>query len=515
MNRLLSNEPSQSSFFFRFCLLVTLFLAIFYNTVTNMAGVYIVSEMGGSNEISVYPMVFFGLGNALAIPLSPSLSQRWGPIHTLVYCLLLYTLSSILCAMAPTFPLFNLFRFMLGLTSGPFYILVRELILRFTPEKQHPAYAFVMVLLFAIVPVFGACFGAWLGYENHWRWIFHTNEPIALFLAGYFWIVYRKTDTKESALKPFDRIGYFFFFIGLGSLIMAATLSQELDWTRSTLFNVLVVIGVPSLLFFILWELIHPEPLLNLRLLKSPLLSYSLLNLGVLFASYFGMIILIALWLNIYANYTPLWVSVLIGTMALAGLFAFFIMKTFLEKFDPRFTLALSILFFATSCYYSTFFDVDVDFFHLSVARALAGFGLILFLFPVFRMSMASYGPEQSSEIFKLFQTTRSTFSSLGAGLYVILWQRRQVFFHERLGEGLTINSQLTLNYFQRAKQIFSLSKDQSNEELNNLLTKHATSLALNDVFGFMGYLLMALLILLILTFVIEKIVVQRRFMKP
>jgi MFS transporter, DHA2 family, multidrug resistance protein len=485
------------------CLLATLFLAIFYNTVTNMAGLYIVSDLGGSNEISVYPMVFFGLGNALSIPLANPLADRIGPIKLLVNGLLLYTLFSILCAVAPTFFIFNLFRLGLGLASGLFYILCRRLLIAFSPPEKLERYTFVMIIMYVVVPVLGACFGAWLAYEEHWEWIFHVNEPVSLFLAAYFWFLFRNKDPASMEHTDFDKIGYFFFCLGISCLITAATVCQELDWYRSPVFLILIMLGGPSLLFFILRSVHIPKPLLELRLLKSPLLSYSLLNLAILFSAYFGMIILIALWLNIYVNYSPLWIAVLLCAMLAGGVAAYFVTKDLLRRFDPRFTLALAIIAFASSCYYSTYFDVDVDFFHLGVARFLAGMGLGLFLVPVLNLSLKSYGPEQSTPIFTLFQVVRSCSSSLGAGLYVVLWQRRQVFFHERLGENLNVYSTLTKEYFQRAADTFNLTKEQAVAQLNVFLDSQATSLALNDAFGFMGYILLGLLLLLILSFLV------------
>lgn len=487
--------------FFFFCLFTALFLAIFYNTVTNMAGLYIVSELGGSSEISVYPMVFFSLGNTLTIPLASPLADRCGPIKLLVYSLLVYTLFSILCAVAPTFFVFNLFRFGMGLASGPLFILCRQLLLIFASPEKVKSYSFLMLLFYAIVPVLGACFGAWLAYEAHWRWIFHVNELVALFLAGYFWHFFRQSDAPLQQ-RRLDWVGILLLFIGVGALVTAATLSQQLDWCRSNTLIALMLVGIPSLFLFIAWEWTHPAPLLELKLLKSPLLVYSLFNLGILFSTYYGMIILIALWLNIYVNYTPTWIAALIGTMAIAGVLAHLISKDLLRRFDPRLTLALAILSFAGSCYYSTYFNVEVDFFHLAVARLLSGLGLILFLFPLSQLSFASYGENKASSVFTLFQVTRTLFSGLGAAFYVILWQRRQVFFHERLGGLLTPFSEATNDYFQRATQVFGLTESQAKEQLNVLLDQHATSLGLNDTFGYMGYILIGLFALLLLSYV-------------
>lgn len=494
----METKDAPSLWFFR-SLIAVLFLAIFYNTITNMAGIYIASDLGGGPNMSVYPMVFFGIGNVLTIPLAAPLSSRFGPLKLLVYSLCLYAFFSILCSLAPTFFLFNVYRFGLGLSSGVFYVLCRILLVSFATEKQAAAYGFWTVLVFAIVPVLGNSFGAWLAYEGVWRWIFHANLPVALGLIFYFWS-YRSLDPPASS-PPFDWTGYAFFFLGVGLLSTAATLAQQLDWYRSDILVFMTLVGAPCLLFFLWWSWSHPSPVLEFSLLKSPLLLFSLLHLVVLFSSYFGMIILLAIWLKIYANYTPLWISLLIGIMGVAGLIAFLLSRVFPLRVDPRVSLGLAILSFASSCYYSTYFDVETDFYHLAVARTLAGMALLLFLFPVFELTMASYDKSKGVALFSLFQFFRALASALGSALYVILWQRRQAFFHERLGEGLTVYSTLTKEYFQRATEVFGLSEAQATAELGVLLDTHATSLALNDTFGCMGYILLGLLLLLLLSF--------------
>lgn len=482
-----------------FGLLVVIFLTIFNNTITNMAGIYIASDLGGSPKISVYPMVFYGLGNLLTLPLAAPFGERYGQKNMLIVCLLLFTLCSYICAYATTFFLFNICRFLLGLSSGPFYVLCRAFINRIAPKETLPTYSFILILLFSIVPVLGACFGAWIAYDYQWQWVFHVCEPISLFLAFYFWRTLRHTEKTHKL--TFDPIGYLFFVLGTSSLVTGLTMAEELDWYRSNIFLSLILIGTPAFLFFLIRDWNHQTPLFHFPLLKNLRLSYALFNLAILFSTYFGMIFLIALWLNIYANYTPLWIAALIGTMGIAGLLAYPIGHFLLTKFDLRITLALAIISFMSSCYYSTFFDVDVDFFHLMVARFLAGLGLILFIYPLFLMALSSYSPEYSNATFTLFQGVRLLSSSLGAALYVIVWHRRQIFFHERLGEGLTPTSPLTAAYFERANEQFLLPYEQAKEQLNNILTKDATSLALNDSFGLMGYILLALFALLLFSF--------------
>ncbi len=496
-------EPSSFFFFAGFS---TLFLGIFYFTVTNIAGLYIVSDLGGSPEISVYPMVFYGLGNCVSIPLSKYFLDCFGPSRMIIASLLVYTFFSILCGFAGNFFLFNICRFGLGLGAGPFYLFCNRIIVKYAPLEKKELYLTISMLLYAVTPVVGASFGAWLAYENFWRWIFHVNEPAALFLAIYFWQVFRHLSPLPTIKKPFDWVGFLFYSLGIVSIVIALTLSQQIDWMRSSLFVWLLTLGIPALVFSIVWQLYHPFPLFEFRLLKNPTFSYTLFNLGMLFSAYFGVIILISLWLNIYVNYTPLWIAALLGSMAVAGMLGFFFSRLWMKIIDARIPLGIAILLFFISCIYSAHFNVDINFFRIALARFLAGFGLVMFLIPLFHLFQCSCTVAQSSAGFTLFQTVRALSSSLGAALYVILWQRRQVFFHERLGEALTPSAPLTQSYFQSAEKIFGLTPDQASEELNVILDTAATSLGLNDTFGMMAYVLGGLFLILVGSFFIKKL---------
>jgi len=493
-----SNAPTP---FFFVAVMAALFLAIFYNTVTNMAGLYIVSDLGGGTSIAVYPMVFFGLGSGVSIPFSNPLADRIGTIRTIVLGLILYAISSLLSGAVPTFFLFNLCRFILGFALGPIYILARRLIVRFAPPGSESNFGFLMILFFTTVPVLGACYGGWMAYETHWRWIFHIEIPIAVLLIGYFWFGYRDLDLPTKKADPFDWIGYLSFALSVTLLVTAATVGQQIDWVRSSLWNLLFFTGLPLFCFFIHWELICPYPVLNLRLLKNRMLSFSLINLAVLFSAYFGMIILIAQWLNIYAHYTPLWIDAILGSMLISAGVAYLLCKRLIDRVDLRLVLGLSIIAFALSCYYSSHFNIHVDLKHLTKARLLAGVGLILFLFPLIRFATTWCKPEQTDQAFTQFLTVRSLFSSLGAGVYIILWQRREAFYHSRLGEQITLTSQLTRSWFQEATEVVGLSRAQATEQLNLLLTDQASSLGLNDTLGAMGYICVALLCVLVLSF--------------
>lgn len=487
-----------------FTLFATLFMIAFSFTNPYMASPYIVGDLGGSNSISIYAVAFFGVGSALSIPLGKPMLAHLHVRKTLVYCVLAMALFTFLCGVAPNYPIFLIFRFLLGFAAGPLYSALNYSISNLvSPEKKAAALS-IFVTIMTVVPVLSACWGGFIAYEFIWRWIYYINVPFFLLLVLMLSVTLEKIDLRLPK-SPFDLVGYFFFFVSILTLSFCAITAQELDWQRSPLLVCLTLIGLPCFIFYVLWSWYHPYPVLNLRMLKNWTFSFALFNLTFLFSAYFGMITLLSLWLKLYVNYTPYWIGAVVGGMAFAGLLPRFLIEGRLSKIDPRIPLGLAILFLAISCFYTTAFDAEINFNRVAFSRIIAGFGLALFLPPIFQMSFQSFPSNKSVDVIELFQFVRNLAAGIGASSYNILWQRREAFFHERLGEKLNVFSQPTLQFFSKVKQL-KVAGD-PNAQLDYLLERQATSLALDDTFWLMAWLMVGLFIFLILTLRWTKLV--------
>src|SRR5690606_5756730 len=123
------------------------------------------------------------------------IADRIGSLRLLIYALLFFLFFSFLCRLASTFFFFNFFRFGCGVGAGFFYVLSRRLIFIYAPKSKLDMYSFLMTLCYAVVPVLGVCFGAWVAYESHWRFIFIFGEVIAFSLVLYFF--FKKLEPEE------------------------------------------------------------------------------------------------------------------------------------------------------------------------------------------------------------------------------------------------------------------------------------------------------------------------------
>ena len=485
-------------------LFCTLFFAIFNYTLPIMAGPYIVGELGGSNDTTSYCVAFYALGNAVGIPLGAALLNRIGPSRMLHACMLLFALISLAAATAPTYPALNIFRFFQGFVGGPIYALVFYFSGKWTPPERKDLFTSITITIFTVTPVLGACWGGWMAFYGNWSWVFYINIPLLLILTFFLRSRLKQFDEVEAKITPFDWPGYTTFAVGVLSLTSMLIMGQELDWFRSNVIITLTVLGTICLAFFILWELSCDHPIIELRLLKTPGFSFALFHLSVLFSSYFGMVVLLSLWLKLWVNYTPEWIALLIGTMAIAGLFPIFLFIKKIGYVDTRFALYSGIAILAISCFHTMYFNVDINFGRIAFSRSLAGFGLAFFLVPLFRLCFNTFPQEKSLSALTFFQIFRALSSGLGASVYNTVWQRRQVFYHDRLGSRLTTVSPITQEYYVDAKE-FNLQGDHASAEFNYLLDREATSLALDDCFYLMAWILVGLFVTIIFTFYFRK----------
>ncbi len=496
-------NKSRTLLFFTF--FSTLFLILSSLCLTLLSGTYIVSDLGGSHDIAIYAFAFFGVGTAVGLPLGHQFLHRIGVVKLYAICLLLFILFSLLGSSASDYPSFLLSRFLEGCVSAPLFIVINYLFTNLTPQEKKVSFASISFAFFVISPIIGSCWGGWIAYDYHWRYLFYFD---ALFAFLIFFVICAKLKNEDVQPQekplPFNAIGWIFYTIGITSLSFVLITGQEFDWFRSNLIVLLAAIGFLSTLFFILWDLNHPNPIIELRLLKQGTFAFATFNLIFLFATYFGIVIMLSNWLILYVNYTPIWLGFLLGIMIVAGFVSVFVTQKKFGNLDPRIPLAIAIIFFGISCFYTSMFNVEINLERVVISRILAGFGLTLFLPPIRKLYAESSFHMQTLPTEVFFHVMRSLASAVGASLYQIIWQRREVFYHERLGSQLTVFSTQTQEFFANAKQ-FQLYGLKSDAQLDYFLERQSFALALDDCFYLMGWVMVALLVILIFTFLIKN----------
>ena len=166
---------------------VALSLATFMNvldsSIANVSIPAIAGDMGVSPAQGTWVITSFAVANAIAVPLTGWLTQRFGQVRLFTASVLLFVLASWCCGLAPNIESLILFRVLQGLVAGPMIPLSQTLLLASYP----PALAGTALALWAVTtlvaPVLGPLLGGWITDNIAWPWIFYINIPVGLLAA--------------------------------------------------------------------------------------------------------------------------------------------------------------------------------------------------------------------------------------------------------------------------------------------------------------------------------------------
>src|SRR5207237_5849828 len=110
---------------------VALSLATFMNvldtSIANVSIPAIAGDLGVSPDQGTWVITSFAVANAISLPLTGWLTQRYGQVRLFTASVLLFVLASLLCAVAPSIELLILFRVIQGAVAGPMIPLSQSL----------------------------------------------------------------------------------------------------------------------------------------------------------------------------------------------------------------------------------------------------------------------------------------------------------------------------------------------------------------------------------------------------
>jgi EmrB/QacA subfamily drug resistance transporter len=206
------------------------------------------------------------LSLAVFIPVSGWIADRFGARSTFMTAIGVFLLGSVACAASGSLGTMVAARFLQGI-GGAMMVPVGRLVLLRTVPKNQLVQALSWLTIPALVgPMVGPPLGGFITTYFHWRWIFLINIPIGLLgilLAKRF-----IPDIREPP-APLDWLGFLLSGFGLAAAMFGfSTLGRHLVPVEIAAATLLI--GVAALLGYVVHARRHPQPLLDLKLLRLP-----------------------------------------------------------------------------------------------------------------------------------------------------------------------------------------------------------------------------------------------------
>ena len=427
------------------------FMELLDTSIANVSLPYIAGGLGRSYDEVTWILTTYLVANAVVLPMSAWLSRVFGRKNYYMACVALFTITSFLCGIAPTLGIMLLARVLQGIGGGGLAPVEQAILVdTFAPAKRATAFALYTVAI-VTAPAIGPVLGGWITDNYNWRWVFLINIPIgilSLFLTNRFvhdperYAEERKTVRKNGKLSV-DGIGI--ALIGLGSAALEVLLDrgQIDDWFGSHFILAMFIIGVGCLTTAVFWELRHPDPVIDLRMLKVRNFAIANIFYFVFGFGLFASTTMIPQLLQSLYGYRAIDAGLVLGPGAfvitvLAPVGAQLVQRGIVK---PRLLLFGAVMVVGISFIHYSHFNLDTDYAHYAWARALQGLGYAFFFVPLSVIAYSQLSPAQNNKASSLTNFFRNWGGSFGIAFITTVADRRQNFHQSTVGSNIAASS--------------------------------------------------------------------------
>jgi len=464
---------------------VALSLATFMNVLdTSIANVSIPAisgDLGVSPSQGTWVITSFAVANAIAVPLTGWLTQRFGQVRLFTASVLLFVIASWLCGLAPNIESLIAFRVLQGFVAGPMIPLSQTLLLASYPAAKAGSAMAMWAMTVLVAPVAGPLLGGWITDNIAWPWIFYINIPVGLFAAALTWSIYRKRDPGPRRV-PLDIVGLVLLVLFVGALQIMVDKGKELDWFNSNQIVILAAVSVIAFLFFLAWELTEKHPIVELRLFARRNFLVGTLALSTAYGLFFGNVVLLPLWLQQYMGYTATWAGLATAPVGILAIVLSPWVGKNVSRIDPRKLATVAFLGFGAVLWMRSQFNTQADFMTVLIPTVLQGAAMAFFFIPLQAIVFAGLTPDKMPSAAGLSNFVRITAGAIGTSLFTTLWDDRAALHHARLAEVVTRSNDGATQALA-GLQASGMNAEQALATINRLADQQAYTMAVTDVF--------------------------------
>jgi MFS transporter, DHA2 family, multidrug resistance protein len=421
------------------------FMEVLDTSIANVALPYMAGNLGASNDQSTWVLTSYLVSNAIILPISGWLAGALGRKRFFMACLGIFTVSSLLCGIAPNLGLLLLFRVLQGGGGGGLQPMAQAILADSFPPQQR-GLAFALYGITAILaPTVGPTLGGWITFNYSWRWIFFINLPVGVIT---WFLVRRFVDDPpylsriKAAGVRLDYIGIALLTLGIGALQVSLDRGQEDDWFGSRFITTLVIVATVSLVSLVIWEWFQKSPLIDVRMFKNfnfASASLMLFTLGILL---FSALVLMPQFLQTLLGYTSELAGFALSAGGLVLLCEMPIMGQLTTKVQARYLIAFGWFALSIAMFFSTRrIDLQISFQAAVWLRIAQVIGLGFLFVPITLVAYVGIPPEKNNAVAGIANFMRNMGSSVGTSLVTTMIARRSQFHQARLVQNARVDN--------------------------------------------------------------------------
>ena len=407
--------PSFNPWLIAAAVMLATFMEVLDTSVANVALPHIAGNLSATPEESTWVLTSYLVSNAIILPATNWLSRFFGRKRFLIFCIVIFTLSSALCGAAASLGMLIFARVLQGAGGGALQPIAQSVLLEsFPPEKRGSAMA-VFGMGIVVAPIIGPTLGGWITDNYSWRWIFYINVPVgilAVLMANAF--VEDPPYIKNQKPGRIDYIGFGLMALGLAALQLVLDKGQEEDWFSSSFITLTTIFSVLAIIAFVIWELRSPEPIVNLRILGNRNFAVGVMLMTVMGIVLYGTIALLPLFLQTLMGYPAVQSGMAVSPRGIGSIISMIIIGRLIGKIDSRYLIMFGFTVLAFSTWLFSDINLEISMSSIVWPSIISGLAMGFVFVPLTTTAMGMLSNEQMGNASGVFNLMRNTGGSIG-----------------------------------------------------------------------------------------------------
>ncbi|MBF8983610.1 DHA2 family efflux MFS transporter permease subunit [Lutibacter sp. B2] len=462
-----------------FVVIIGTFMAILDSSIVNIAIPKMMAVFGVSLDEVKWILTAYTLALGAIIPLTGFLGEVFGTKKVYMFALGMFTLGSLLCGFAWSNTTMILFRIVQALGGGMIMPVGMSIIYQIIPpEERGLALGFWGISAMA-APAIGPTLGGYIIEHMDWRLIFNVNVPI-----GVIGVILAGLLLKDSPRKPaknFDFIGFLSSSVGIVSILYVLGEGSSIDW-NDIKNPILMTVGCLSLILFVVNELTHENPLLELRVLKIFDFTISQIITCILTFALMGGTYVLPLFLQNMRGYTAMQTGMILFPSAIAVGIMMPISGGLFDRIGAKPVVLPGLIILAITSYKLAYLiDMDASKEAIIWVLLVRGIGLGLAMMPVSTSGMNAVPSHLIGKASALSNTIRQIAGSLSVTIMTTIIQSNLDVNYSRSAEQITQFNPTAMDritqfqgYFMQSGLSQGEAKGASLSVINGLIYKQA-----------------------------------------
>ena len=434
--------PAHNPWLIAIAVMAATFMEVLDTSIAAVSLPHIAGNLSAGLEESTWVLTSYLVANSIVLPLSGWLSSLMGRKRFYMICVTVFTLSSMLCGLAPNLGLLVFFRILQGIGGGALQPVSQAILVESFPKRKQGMAMAVYGMGVVFAPIIGPTLGGWITDNYSWRWIFLINIPVGIAsLTLTSWLVHDPPYLVRRRMRDghkIDYIGLGLLCVGLGFLQVMLDKGENKGWFDSAMICRYAWLAFFGLAGVIWWELRRKDPIVELRLFKNRNFALATLSMFTMGVMLYGSTVLLPIILQTLMGYTAMLSGMVISPGGFVVVLLLPIVGFLLSRVEARWLVVVGVLISSTGLFIMSGFNLDIDFKTAMLARVVQAAGLAFLFVPINTLAFSFISKEKTNSATGLINLARNIGGSVGISMVATLLARNAQLHHNVLVSHLT-----------------------------------------------------------------------------